>query len=184
MHRGIGVYLRKLIGKEGLDVIRARNYWWVLGVPLCVMCMIFYFSSQDAEKSSEVSHQVTAVIQEVIAEYVPSSVQVKPPRNGQVRAMAHIGLFFCMGLGWMVALYTISRRLAWSSRWTLILGAVIAVADECIQLGSAGRSFQLIDMGKDVLGVLLSITLVCTVVLCTKKINALWANRYKETRMQ
>lgn len=139
---------------------------------ITILLLIFFFSSQDAPTSVEISKQATRLIQTITQQITPHSTTLISLTNSQVRDLAHISLFFLFGLSCMTSLYLQKRSLLWSSILTCILGLTGAFLDECIQLTSPGRAFELIDIAKDMLGIVLSILVVTSCILllqCIRK---------------
>lgn len=137
----------------------------------CAILLIFRFSLQDAPTSNTLSKQVTQSVTTVL-EQTGLSGSMKTPTNSEIRALAHFGLFFLLGLISMGSFLFQKISLRRATCVTLILGMITALVDEIIQLSSDGRAFEWIDMGKDVLGVCVSIILISILVLiyrATKK---------------
>ncbi|MEF9959481.1 MAG: VanZ family protein [Niameybacter sp.] len=124
-----------------------------------MICFIFSFSLQDAPTSSALSKQVTALVSTLV-EQVETLTTLTPPSNGTIRALAHFSLFFILGCICMLCFLCQRRTLLYASRATFLIGCVAALLDETLQLRSLGRSFQFVDIGKDVLGICLSVVLV------------------------
>lgn len=130
----------------------------------CAILLIFRFSLQDAPTSNTLSKQVTQSVATVL-EQTRLSESMKKPTNSEIRALAHFSLFFVLGLISMGSFLFQHLSLSRAACITLILGMITALVDEIIQIGSAGRAFEWIDMGKDILGVCVSIVLMSTLVL-------------------
>ena len=131
---------------------------WLM--PLAVLLLIFSFSSQDAPTSTKMSKKVT--------ETLHSSTSIPTLTNSQVRDLAHMGFFFLFGLSCMIAFSLCNYSLRLSSIFTLLLGGISAFLDECIQLTSPGRAFEWVDMGKDMIGVTLSILVASSILFILK----------------
>lgn len=137
-----------------------------------LISLIWGLSMQDATASNQVSKEATRIITTFIETFMPSCLQVRPS-NSMIRDLAHISLFFLLGLvsmlGWLI--HKISYIKA--AFYTLLMGILIAFCDELIQLGSAGRAFEWIDMGKDLFGILVSILIagsICFFIILVKKL--------------
>lgn len=121
---------------------------------------IFHFSLQDAPTSNALSTQVTETMYEIIAPIIEDTTYSISTLNNIIRDLAHFSLFLFLGLISMCAFLYQHFTILKSACITLLLGSLVAIMDECVQLNSNGRAFELIDLGKDVLGITVSIILV------------------------
>lgn len=127
--------------------MKIRSFLIHIGMLLMIL-LIFNLSKQDAITSNALSQKVTHLVKD----YLPLS-------NNQIRDLAHIGLFFILGVICMFAtLPGLNYKKA--TCFTLLIGSLTAFCDELVQLGSLGRAFEWIDMGKDMLGIVASIIIV------------------------
>ena len=125
---------------------------------------IFSFSLQDAPTSNALSTQVTQSIYKVIAPIIEDANYSIPSLNNLIRDLTHFTLFFFLGLISML-LFLYQRFTLRKSSWIILgLGTLVAITDEVIQIFSPGRAFELVDLGKDILGVIVSIVLVWVLV--------------------
>ena len=155
---------------------------WLTILPILLsMWMIFGFSAQSAEQSSQTSHQIVDV---VIRMFVPDYGQLDAARQADVahqitvivRKTAH-ALEYAM-LGFFLQLHVTlwrSRRQSrapetttWFTRvppwaWSLLVGCLYAVTDEIHQGFVAGRGSRITDVGVDTVGVIAGIA-VCELV--------------------
>lgn len=132
---------------------------------------IFAFSLQDAPTSNALSTQVTKTIYKVIAPIIEDATYSIPSLNNLIRDLTHFFLFFLLGLISML-LFLYQQRTLKQSAWIILrLGVLVAIVDEVIQIFSPGRAFELIDLGKDILGILVSIVFVWVYVTIVKVIK-------------
>ena len=132
---------------------------------------IFTFSLQDAPTSNALSTQVTQTIYKLIAPIIEDATHSIPSLNNLIRDLTHFFLFFLLGLISML-LFLYQQRTLKQSAWIILrLGVLVAIVDEVIQIFSPGRAFELIDLGKDILGILVSIVFVWVYVTIVKVIK-------------
>lgn len=122
--------------------------WLLLAV---LMVIIFCFSAQDAQQSSEVSGGVTTVITTFLANVFHIQVE---DLEGFIRKTAHFILYFLLGVVSMLAVYTqfdrtLSRRQLFAA---LLICLVYAASDELHQYFVPGRSCMLRDVVLDFCG--------------------------------
>lgn len=128
---------------------------------------IFTFSLQDAPTSNALSTQVTQTLYEIATPLVESTTYSMPSLNSLMRDFGHFALFFLLGLISMLAFLYQRLTLRQSAWTTLILGTLVALADELLQLTSPGRAFEFVDLGKDLLGISVSIMVIwgcCSII--------------------
>ena len=136
---------------------------------LTVVCaaVILLFSWQSVESSIQLSGDLTDKLLENDTSYQQLSDARKEIHNDKVhdhlRSVAHVVTFaslaFCASM--FVRTYTVKRWLH------IVLPACMgfAVLDECVQhLHGMGRTFQLSDIGRDWLGILIGCVVVLAVV--------------------
>lgn len=130
---------------------------WVL--TLSVAVGIFMFSEQSAEQSSAISGAVTQGLLGSLFSFFQFTEAQQETAHELIRSAAHVASFALLGL--FSSLLVRSYRL---KRWfliTFVCCAVYALFDECHQLWiAAGRAFELLDVAKDCIGVLLGACLV------------------------
>ena len=137
--------------------MKIRSFLIYTGMFLMIL-LIFSLSKQNATTSNALSKELTHLVQD----YVPLS-------NNQMRDLGHIGLFFILGMICMTS--TLFRLLNYKKAacFTLLVGIMTAFCDELIQLGSMGRAFEWIDIGKDMAGIIGSIVLMGISTYCFVK---------------
>lgn len=111
--------------------------------------VIFSFSLQNGEESSQLSGGIVAWIMEVL---LPADFPYTDMLGFLVRKAAHFTEYFILGI-----LNSLTMR---ETRWThtmsaaWIMGTIVACCDETIQLFSDGRAGQITDVMLDSSGVL------------------------------
>lgn len=130
-----------------------------------MIMLIFSFSLQDAPTSNALSTNVTETLIQFTQPILDSSSLTLSSINSIVRDLGHFTLFFLLGFITLLAFLYQGLNFKQSAWTTFVLGLCIAFIDECLQLNSPGRAFELIDLGKDILGLCTSITLLFTLVV-------------------
>ena len=131
--------------------MKKKSFIFLLLLSLIWMFVIFYFSSQPAEESTETSLMVgTAIGQVVVPGFseLPSSKQREYTESIEfpVRKAAH-GVMICL-----------QRKRYWQLGW--LFGTIYAATDEFHQLFVPGRSGQMQDVMLDGVGCLLGCLIV------------------------
>lgn len=129
------------------------------------MLVIFLLSSQNGEKSAELSGGITErVIEVFVKDFDQMSMEqrlsIKDEVSFVVRKLAHYAEYLILGFLLMNLVYTYrvpARKGFWISWGT---GTVYALSDEFHQMFSDGRSPQLRDVCIDSAGVLTGVLLV------------------------
>lgn len=147
-----------------------RLFWWILTVAWSG-CIV-YLSLQDASQSASLSTGLTKRILEWFPSYLalPETEQlaVLSHVQGLVRELAHVAEHAVLGL--LTALLVHSYRPRRFVAVAFGATAVFAVADECVQeFLSVGRAFQVVDLLKDWLGLLLGIGCIWLVCFVAKR---------------
>lgn len=145
-----------------------RFVLWVLTV--WVAGAIFWFSSQTAERSSALSGEVTQGLLGGLFVFLKLTAEQQQTAHELVRSAAHVGTFGALGL--FASLLTRSYT---TRRWVLIAVCacgVYALLDECHQLWfSVGRAFELVDVVKDLVGILLGAGMAVLLCRCRAKLR-------------
>ena len=143
---------------------------------LCVlltMVMIFCFSAEDAEKSSQTS---AGVIEDVLDTVLPED-QVTPELVKKLqfpfRKLAHFGIFMLLGFCLSNAFEkTIRKKWYISYPCALICGILYAISDEWHQNFSSGRGPAFKDVLIDSAGVIIGIAVFVLFICIFKSIKA------------
>ncbi len=149
----------------------------VVGLILTVFLMIFIFSmsAQNADVSSQTSGGVIRFtvgliypdfsgLNEQAQNNIVSSLQ------GLVRSAAHFGVFAALCFSSLIFTLTL-ERIKLLSRYasSVIFSFLYAVSDELHQFFVPGRSFQLVDILVDTLGILLGAAVMYLIMKIIKK---------------
>ena len=135
------------------------------------MCVIFGFSSQNAENSAETSHGVIVKIVEYVYPDYDKLTQTEKKEVIDkfvfpVRKLAHFSEFFLLGILSSVFFATFTDiKLKLRVILALLLGLLYAVSDEIHQLFIEGRACRFTDVFIDFSGVLLAIVFTYLIVL-------------------
>ena len=143
-----------------------RFYFWLwLLLSIAWAAVIFSFSAQNAEKSSETSSRVVDI---VVEHFVPKYKKMPPQKQYTVRQMvtlyvrksAHMMEYFLLGIllsNW----FSVFIRTQWLWRMAAFgSGSLFAASDEFHQNFSAGRSPQAMDVLIDASGVMCGVIAV------------------------
>lgn len=125
------------------------------------MMLIFYFSSQIADQSSELSTGVTQLIIEFINKILPRANFNIETFNYIVRKNAHFVVYLILGILVVNALKKSGVVGYKGIFWALIICILYAISDEIHQLYVPGRAGQIKDVVIDSLGAMVGIRLWC-----------------------
>ena len=138
-----------------------KNTYFVISLVLLIslMCIIFYLSSQTADESSKTSGSFISIIYDYLGVFLSQD---------QIRTLAHFSEFALLGFLTNNVFFSktnktktfISIISAWCYAWT----------DEIHQIFVDGRTFQLIDLAVDLIGITLGVLLFCLTVKIIKSI--------------
>ena len=127
------------------------KHLWLL-VTVVFTLLIFYHSSLDMSTSGKISSFVAGFFA-WIESLLPIELGLELPNEHEIRKLAHFMEFGL--LGWLLCqtfgAYRVSNRTA--NGYILFIGLLVAVTDEYIQLGSAGRNGHVLDVLLDFSGV-------------------------------
>lgn len=128
------------------------------------MALIFYFSHQPANESSELSTGITEVIVTAVEKVAPQSDFIVGNLNHLVRKNAHFFIYFVLGM-----LVVHSLRLNGVSRYkgmglALSICVLYAISDEVHQLFVPGRGAQVSDVFIDSAGAFVGIGIYTVIV--------------------
>jgi hypothetical protein len=131
-----------------------KKYFYLL-LMLAIMALIFYFSSQNADRSGETSGSVLAWIME----HIMHREEVPEFAGTLIRKMAHFSIYLCLGVS--AALFVSE----WRARrflflWSWLIPVLYACTDELHQYFVPGRSCELRDVCIDSTGALLGVILI------------------------
>lgn len=141
-------------------------------IPLAVMIIIFYFSSQNASASTEVSDGFIKNVSEFIIKILKlenvTAVTVTDTLSFIVRKMAHIFLYAVLGISFHISYYfNIKNNFLVLS---FISGLIYSISDEIHQVFVPGRSGKITDVFIDSIGLVLGIFVIYLII---KKVKIL-----------
>ena len=142
-----------------LIVLACLTFLWIL--------IIFSFSLQNGEESSQLSGGVVAWIVELIC---PEDFAHTELLEFFIRKAAHFTEYFILG-----GLLSVTVREAKWSKPVLLpwgLGTVVACCDETIQLFSDGRAGQITDVMLDSSGVLVGCVVIYVLIRTRDKMKS------------
>ena len=136
--------------------------------------LVFYFSNQNREKSSEVSGKVTEITAKTLNIQIEKQEQ-KSKLENKIRKLTHYGLYTIGGILILthINLYNISLKK--KILLTQIIGIVYALIDEFHQTLVEGRSAEFRDVLIDYSGILTGIIIV---ILIKKLILKIHKNKF------
>ncbi len=130
--------------------MRNKKLWRIVSISLCVLCVIFIFSNSldNGEESTMKSGLVVAVLQG-ITDFFTDGVTVS---ENFVRTMAHFSEFALLGFLLLLCVKTFTQRYLKNIFIVLFTSLFVAVVDEILQLFSAGRASDVLDVAVDFSG--------------------------------
>lgn len=138
------------------------------------MLLIFYFSQQPVEKSSELSSGITERIIETVEIISPTDEISVDRLHHIIRKNAHFFIFFCLGLFVFTALKNRKMKGFRKERVTFYICMLYAILDEVHQLFVSGRGAQvkdvLIDSAGAACGILVA-SLISSLVKSRKRMK-------------
>lgn len=136
---------------------------------LCTFYIIFGFSSQDGEKSGEISKRITDFILEKSSKYnsleISDKEQVNKRTERVIRKIAHFSIYTLVGF-LLMALFSTYENIKRKNQICIstILGILYAISDEIHQSFTPGRGPKITDVFIDSLGVFFGITVILLIV--------------------
>ncbi len=132
---------------------------------LSVMIIFFIFSQslKPGEISSEQSGRILAIINQILT----SIGFMQPLSHSFVRVCAHFAEFFVLGISLCFTFKSYINKLFGFVSFSFITSVFVALVDECIQLFTIDRAFQIIDILIDVSGAsiaIIGISLILSVI--------------------
>ena len=125
-----------------------------------VICYIFFHSSLDAEESTVKSDSVMGWLDNILRFF---GIDAELSEH-VIRKLAHFTEYSALGAMLCLTAFSYVRRRGRMLLIALPAGLAVAVCDELIQLGSAGRSCEVRDMLLDYCAVLTA-ALIVTLIL-------------------
>ncbi|MFA9559301.1 VanZ family protein [Evansella sp. AB-rgal1] len=116
------------------------------------MLLIFHFSHQPANVSSELSGGVTDVIVNAVEKVIPIQEVDVSNLNHMVRKNAHFFIYFVLGFLVIHALRQGKVRGKWGIVFAMVICILYAISDEVHQIFIPGRSGEIRDVLIDTVG--------------------------------
>lgn len=134
-------------------------------ITIAVMALIFFFSSQNSEQSSELSSGLTAKLIEFAGSILRLSEEKEAALtvnlHGLVRKMAHFTIYTAFGISAVIACkMNFIRKFSTAGFCTAAFAMLYAVSDELHQMFSDGRTPLLKDVLIDTAGVSTGVLIV------------------------
>ena len=135
--------------------------------------IIFGFSAQNGEESSNLSKTVITKIADIfnVEENRETFLNIG---ESIIRKLAHFSIYTLLGIWVVCFMLTFKIKLKWQITLTAVWGLLYAITDEFHQTFSFGRHASINDVVIDSLGIFFGITLVLLVITIwnkTKKVN-------------
>ncbi|MCI8547848.1 MAG: VanZ family protein [Bacilli bacterium] len=132
--------------------------------------IIFGFSSQNGEKSGELSSNITKfILKKMNYDDIENYEKILKRTEIIVRKIAHFSIYTLVGLLLMSFVSTYKLKQNIRIIISLCIGILYATSDEIHQLFIPGRSGQITDVIIDTMGVLLGIIVLLTLLEIYKK---------------
>ncbi|MCI8412241.1 MAG: VanZ family protein [Clostridia bacterium] len=132
--------------------------------------MIFGFSSQNGEKSGELSSNITKfILEKMNYDDIQNQEEIFKKTEIVIRKIAHFSIYTLVGLLLMSFVSTYKLKENIRIIISLCMGILYATSDEVHQLFIPGRSGQITDVIIDTMGVLLGILVLLTLLEIYKK---------------
>lgn len=119
------------------------------------MALIFYLSSQPADKSDQLSTGITETIIRAIGKVIPGTETAAGRLNHIVRKNAHFISYMILGILTVNALRQTGAGRTGSFAWTMVICVLYASSDEIHQLFVPGRAGMVTDVLIDSSGALM-----------------------------
>ena len=130
-----------------------------------IITFIFWQSMKPASESSVSSGRVVTLLNNIFS----TLGMGEPFTQNFVRTCAHFTEFGILGLSLCFMFNTYIEKMKTTFVFSLITSVLVAIFDECIQLFSYGRTFQLKDIIIDTSGALIFIMLTSLLLYKAKR---------------
>ena len=133
-----------------------------MAVSVLLMALIFFFSSQNGNRSSEVSTGFSAVVKEIFSYILPENAVNFIVEY--IRKFAHVFLYACLGASVSVCVFTYNLGHGWLYfAVPMLICLVYACSDEVHQIFVEGRDGKILDVLVDAIGFILA-TVIANVI--------------------
>lgn len=136
------------------------------------MIIVFCFSNEAGEKSSNTSGRFTQTVVNIITLHSntdeETKTNIKEKIEPIIRKLAHYSLYTVGGIVILNYINTYKIKTTKKAITSTITGALYAATDELHQFFMDGRSASIIDIGIDTLGVITGVCLfLCLLKICS-----------------
>lgn len=138
--------------------------------------IIFGFSSQNGEESSNLSKMIITKIANILNVKEENKTIFLDLGEKFIRKLAHFSIYTLLGIWSISFLYTFNIKLKYQVIITSVWGFLYALTDEFHQMFSNGRHASIDDVIIDTLGVIFGLLLVLLIlkvkeIIINKKLN-------------
>ena len=138
--------------------------------------IIFGFSSQNGEESSNLSKMIITKIANILNVKEENKTIFLDLGEKVIRKLAHFSIYTLLGIWSISFLYTFNIKLKYQVIITSVWGFLYALTDEFHQMFSNGRHASIDDVIIDTLGVIFGLLLVLLILkvketIINKKLN-------------
>lgn len=159
--------------KFNKKIILKRIFFLIILIMTCFV--IFSFSSEDAEQSTQKSTGITKFIVEIISKIKLMNEDTKiyyiHKIDPIIRKTAHFTIYAVVGFSAMGFISTFNIKNKLKIITSFGIGLTYAIADEIHQTFIPGRNGNIIDVGIDALGVITGILALIILVSWIEKTN-------------
>ena len=133
--------------------------------------IIFGFSSQNGEESSNLSKMIITKIANILNVKEENKTIFLDLGEKVIRKLAHFSIYTLLGIWSISFLYTFNIKLKYQVIITSVWGFLYALTDEFHQMFSNGRHASIDDVIIDTLGVIFGLLLVLLILKVKEIIN-------------
>lgn len=138
--------------------------------------IIFGFSSQNGEESSNLSKMIITKIANILNVKEENKTIFLDLGEKVIRKLAHFSIYTLLGIWSISFLYTFNIKLKYQVIITSVWGFLYALTDEFHQMFSNGRHASINDVIIDTIGVIFGLLLVLLIfkvkeIIINKKLN-------------
>ena len=138
--------------------------------------IIFGFSSQNGEESSNLSKMIITKIANILNVKEENKTIFLDLGEKVIRKLAHFSIYTLLGIWSISFIYTFNIKLKYQVIITSVWGFLYALTDEFHQMFSNGRHASINDVIIDTLGVIFGLLLVLLIfkvkeIIINKKLN-------------
>ena len=157
------------------NYFKHKTVWITLAAVIAVMALIFFFSSQTKDESSDTSG---VIVDLYIDWFVPDFDEMTDDAQDAVlknlshtiRKLAHFTEYAVLGFALTLHIHELKDKLnvRLNKLWSVIIGVLYAASDEFHQYFVPGRSMQLKDIAIDSTGILTGFVIISCILAALK----------------